>query len=199
MNLFQVIINSFILGLGLAMDAFSICVANTMDDKYNNNVKTVIMPLIFGFFQFLMPLIGYLFVNVLSDNISIINNCIHIISFLVLSYIGIKMIYESIVDKKKDIKDTQDTQDTQDNSSFKLILIQGLITSIDALSAGFAFSSYNIQSAIIASVVIGVVTFIMCVMGANIGRKIGKILIDNAKIYGGIILILIGLRIYLGH
>lgn len=193
MNLIQVIINSFILGLGLAMDAFSICVANTMDDKYNNNVKTVIMPLIFGFFQFLMPLIGYLFVNVLSDNISIINNCIHIISFLVLSYIGIKMIYESIVDKKKDIKDTQD------NSSFKLILIQGVITSIDALSAGFAFSSYNIQSTIIASVVIGIVTFIMCVIGANIGRKVGTILTDNAKIYGGIILILIGLRIYLGH
>lgn len=193
MNLIQVIINSFILGLGLAMDAFSICVANTMDDKYNNNVKTVIMPLIFGFFQFLMPLIGYLFVNVLSDNISIINNCIHIISFLVLSYIGIKMIYKSIVDKKKDIKDTQD------NSSFKLILIQGVITSIDALSAGFAFSSYNIQSTIIASVVIGIVTFIMCVIGANIGRKVGTILTDNAKIYGGIILILIGLRIYLGH
>lgn len=193
MNLFQLIINSFILGLGLAMDAFSICVANTMDDKYNNNVKTVIMPLIFGFFQFLMPLIGYLFVNVLSDNISIINNCIHIISFLVLSYIGIKMIYESIVDKKKDIKDTQD------NSSFKLILIQGLITSIDALSAGFAFSSYNMQSAIVASVVIGIVTFILCVIGANIGRKVGTILTDNAKIYGGIILILIGLRIYLGH
>lgn len=175
------------------MDAFSICVANTMDDKYNNNVKTVIMPLIFGFFQFLMPLIGYLFVNVLSDNISIINNCIHIISFLVLSYIGIKMIYESIVDKKKDIKDTQD------NSSFKLILIQGLITSIDALSAGFAFSSYNIQSTIIASIVIGIVTFVLCVIGANIGRKVGTILTDNAKIYGGIILILIGLRIYLGH
>lgn len=193
MNLFQVIINSFILGLGLAMDAFSICVANTMDDKYNNNVKTVIMPLIFGFFQFLMPLIGYLFVNVLSDNISIINNCIHIISFLVLSYIGIKMIYESIVDKRKDIKDTQD------NSSFKLILIQGLITSIDALSAGFAFSSYNMQSAIVASVVIGIVTFVLCVIGANIGRKVGTILTDNAKIYGGIILILIGLRIYLGH
>lgn len=196
MNVYQVIINSFILGLGLAMDAFSICVANTMDNKYNKNVKTVIMPLIFAFFQFLMPLIGYLFVNVLSDNISIINNCIHIISFLVLSYIGIKMIYESIVDKKKDIKDTQDTQD---NSSFKLILIQGLITSIDALSAGFAFSSYNMQSAIVASVVIGIVTFVLCVIGANIGRKVGTILTDNAKIYGGIILILIGLRIYLGH
>jgi len=193
MNVYQVIINSFILGLGLAMDAFSICVANTMDNKYNKNVKTVIMPLIFAFFQFLMPLIGYLFVNVLSDNISIINNCIHIISFLVLSYIGIKMIYESIVDKKKDIKDTQD------NSSFKLILIQGVITSIDALSAGFAFSSYNMQAAIVASVVIGIVTFVLCVIGANIGRKVGTILTDNAKIYGGIILILIGLRIYLGH
>lgn len=193
MNVYQVIINSFILGLGLAMDAFSICVANTMDNKYNKNVKTVIMPLIFAFFQFLMPLIGYLFVNVLSDNIAIINNCIHIISFLVLSYIGIKMIYESIVNKKNNINDSQD------NSSFKLILVQGLVTSIDALSAGFAFSSYNIQSAIIASVVIGIVTFIMCVIGANIGRKVGTILTDNAKIYGGIILILIGLRIYLGH
>lgn len=193
MNVYKVIINSFILGLGLTMDAFSICVANTMDNKYNNKLKAVIMPLIFAFFQFLMPLIGYLFVNVLSDNISIINNCIHIISFLVLSYIGIKMIYESIVNKKNNINDSQD------NSSFKLILIQGLVTSIDALSAGFAFSSYNIQSAIIASVVIGAVTFIICEIGANIGHKVGKILTNNAKIYGGIILILIGLRIYLGH
>lgn len=193
MNMLQLIVNSFILGLGLAMDAFSICVANTMDDKYNNRVKMFIIPLVFGFFQFIMPLIGYSFANVLSRNISIINESIHIIAFLLLSYIGIKMIYESIVNKKKE------TDNISDDSNVKLIIVQGLITSVDALSAGFAFSNYNLYYAIIASIIIGIVTFIMCVIGANIGHKVGSILADNAKIYGGIILILIGIKIFLGH
>ena len=168
------IINSILLGFGLAMDAFTVTIANTISVTNLKKSKIYFMSIMFGFFQFLMPVIGYVIVRYISIKISYISNIIHIIAFILLLIIGIKMIYESISNKiDSDIESTSDI-------SIITLIIQAIATSIDAMSTGF---------------IIAIVTFILCIVGAAIGKKFGLLLAKKAKIYGGIILILIGLKI----
>ena len=183
------IINSILLGFGLAMDAFTVTIANTISVTNLKKSKIYFMSIMFGFFQFIMPVIGYVIVRYISIKISYISNIIHIIAFILLLIIGIKMIYESISNKiDSDIESTSDI-------SIITIIIQAIATSIDAMSTGFAFAKYNIEQVLVASFIIAIVTFILCIVGAAIGKKFGLLLARKAKIYGGIILILIGLKI----
>ena len=175
-----------LIGVGLAMDAFAVSVCKGISIKKLNYKDVLIIALYFGIFQAIMPLIGYLFGTTFSKFVSYID---HWIVFVLLSIIGGKMILDSV-------KDEEGKGD--DKINFKTMIILALATSIDALAIGitFAFFEINILKAIL---VIGVVTFLLSALGVKIGNKFGDKFGKKAEIAGGIILIIIGLKILLEH
>lgn len=183
------IFNSILLGIGLAMDAFSVSLANGLHEPDMKKRKLCGTALIFALFQFAMPMIGWVCVCTVAQYFKAFEKAIPWIALALLSYIGGKMLYESI---KHD-------NDEQDKPSLTLIslLIQGIATSIDALSVGFTISSYNLSNALLSCLIIGVVTFFICLAGLLIGKKAGTKLADKAGILGGSILIFIGLEIFI--
>lgn len=188
-NLSVLIINSILLGVGLAMDAFSVSIANGLNEPHMKKTKFLSIAGVFAFFQALMPLIGWVFVHTLLNYFKIFEKFIPWIALILLSFIGIKMIAEAV--KQKDEEEKKETL------TFKLLTVQGIATSIDALSAGFTIAEYQILSAILCAGIISVVTFVICIVGLLIGKKVGKMLSAKAQIFGGIILIGIGLEIFI--
>lgn len=179
------ILTSILLGIALAMDAFSVSIVNGLNEPNMRTSKKIIIPLVFALFQFLMPLIGYICVYNLAENFKTFSDIAPFIGFALLLIIGTKMIIEGIIKKDDDIIIT----------SIPMLLIQGIATSIDALSVGFAIDSYSMLEAIISCIIIGVITFIICITGVIIGKKIGKKFNGPSSIIGGIILIIIGIVI----
>ena len=188
-NLSVLIINSILLGVGLAMDAFSVSIANGLNEPHMKKTKFLSIAGVFAFFQALMPLIGWVFVHTLLNYFKIFEKFIPWIALILLSFIGIKMIVEAV--KQKDEEEKKETL------TFKLLIVQGIATSIDALSAGFTIAEYQILSAILCAGIISVVTFAICIVGLLIGKKVGKMFSAKAQIFGGIILIGIGLEIFI--
>lgn len=182
-------LNSILLGIGLAMDAFSVSLANGLADNQMKKPKMFLISGTFAFFQILMPMIGWLCVNFLLDIFSQFEKFIPYIALALLLIIGIKMIIDGTKQKSEEIQTSKLT--------FLTLIIQGIATSIDALSVGFTISEYSLVLAIISSLIIGLVTFILCFTGILIGKKFGDKLSNKATIFGGIILILIGLEIFL--
>lgn len=184
-------INSLLLGLGLAMDAFSVSLANGLCYQDIKFPKASLIAGTFGFFQFLMPFIGWVLVSTVAKYFTFIEVAIPYIALILLCFIGSKMIYEGF--KKKEEKDTCPTKPL----SFGLLIVQGIATSIDALSVGFTISSYNVWEALLSSGIIGVLTIGICLAGVYIGKAIGTKFQNKASIFGGVILILIGLEIFI--
>lgn len=184
---FTLIINSILLGIGLAMDAFSVSLANGMNDPNMKKGKTVGIATTFGVFQFAMPLIGWVCVTTIAKLFTAFEKFIPFIALILLCFIGGKMIYECVKNK--------DCQCEKCKTTFLALMVQGVATSIDALSVGFTISSYNLKEAIISCLIIGVVTFGICLVGLFIGKIAGDKLKNKAGIIGGIILIVIGIEI----
>lgn len=180
------ILNSILLGIGLAMDAFSVSLANGLNEPSMKKNKMIGIAGTFALFQFLMPLIGWILVLTVAKIFTSFQIFIPYIALLLLGYIGINMIVEGI--KNKDID--------KPGVGIKALIIQGIATSIDALSVGFTISEYNFREAFSSSLIIGVVTFIICIFGLMIGKKFGTKLAGKASIFGGIILIAIGFEIF---
>lgn len=170
------------------MDAFSVSVANGMHDPLMSKSKTLLIPSIFAFFQWLMPMIGWLLVSFIARAFSVFEKFIPFIALALLLFIGIKMIVESVC-KKENVEEVK--------TGFFALIMQGIATSIDALSVGFTIASYTLFEAFISTVIIAIVTFGICIVGVFIGKKAGKIFKGKAEIIGGIILILIGIEIFL--
>lgn len=205
---FQLISQGLLLGLGLTMDACAVSMSNGLQEPSMKKKKMILIALTYALFQALMPLLGYFFGNVLYNNFSFIEkfHIIPIISLVLLLIIGGKMIIEGI----KELKDTKnyDTSNALEkikeadkaNLIKKLtvsaILLQGIATSIDALSTGLTFADFNIIEAIIEVALIAVVTFTMSFIALIIGKKFGDKLGVKAIIFGGIILVLIGIEIF---
>ena len=181
--------NSALLGVGLAMDAFSVSIANGMHDTLMKRSKTILIPSVFAFFQWLMPMLGWVFVTLLAKAFAVFEMFIPFIALGLLLFIGIKMIVGSL---KCDCE-----VDKPCKTGFWALIVQGIATSIDALSVGFTIASYSLFEAFIASLVIAVVTFGICFAGVFIGKKAGRLLGSKAEIIGGVILILIGIEIFL--
>lgn len=179
-------ITSFLLGLGLAMDACATSMANGLNEPKMKKNKVILIAFIFGLFQGLMPLSGYLLGHAVLEYIS---KFIPWIALILLTIIGSKMIYEGIKHKEE--------KEEIINLTFKTLIVQAFATSIDALSVGFTFSSYSLFKAILASIIIAVVTFMICVIAVNVGKRFGTKLGKNAEILGGIILVLIGIEIFI--
>lgn len=181
-------INSIFLGIGLAMDAFSVSMANGLNEPNMLKRKTFAVAGTFAFFQALMPMIGWICVHTIVQIFNAFEKFIPWIALVLLLFIGGKMLFEGIRNK-------QDAE--QPKIGFLALLIQGIATSIDALSVGFTIAEYSLPMAIVCAAIISAVTFILCFCGIIIGKKIGTKISNKATILGGIILIIIGLEIFI--
>ncbi len=181
--------NSILLGIGLAMDAFSVSLANGLNEPKMKKQKVCGVAGVFAFFQFAMPMIGWICVSTIAKYFKAFQKFIPWIALGLLGFIGGKMLYESLK-KKKD-------EEEEPAVGIKGLIIQGIATSIDALSVGFTISDYGCLEALLACLLIGIVTFAICFAGIIIGKKAGTKLAGKAGILGGIILIFIGLEIFI--
>ncbi len=180
--------NSILLGIGLAMDAFSVSLANGLHEPHMKKSKMSLVAGVFASFQFLMPFLGWFCVCSVANYFKAFQKFIPWIALILLSFIGGKMLIEGIKNKG---------EAEAPALSFGALLIQGVATSIDALSVGFTISHYSLTEALISCLIIGVTTFIICFAGLFIGRKAGTRLSNKAGILGGAILIFIGLEIFI--
>ena len=188
---FSFFFSSILLGVGLAMDAFSVSLANGLNEPCMKKVKVCTVAGVFAFFQALMPFIGWVLIKTVINYFEALEKFIPWIALAILGYIGGKMIYESI--KGGECDDPCGCE----KLTLRALLIQGVATSIDALSAGLDFAEYDLVGALLAALVIAVVTFGICVAGINLGKKFGTKLAGKAGILGGAILIFIGLEIFI--
>lgn len=182
------IINSVLLGVGLAMDAFSISMANGLSAPKMSRGMKIMIPSTFGGFQFLMPVIGWFCVRTVAEAFVSFQKAIPWIALVLLLFIGGKMLIEGIRGG--------DTEEEDVILKPGTLLVQGIATSIDALSVGFTIADYNTVQAITASLIIGGVTFIISFCGLRIGQSVGTKLAGKACILGGVILIGIGIEIF---
>ena len=189
----QLIINSLLLGVGLAMDAFSVSIANGIVESGMRKRRMLLIAGIYAVFQFLMPMLGWLLVTTLEEIFTKFSILIPWIALVLLLFIGGKMIVEAILEKKNGRK-TDEDQVTK--LTFKTLIVQGIATSIDALSVGFTIADYSFMRAFAASIIIGIVTLVICLIGLIFGKKIGSKISSIATIIGGIILIVIGIEIF---
>ena len=185
---FMFYFNSLLLGVGLAMDAFSVSLANGLNEPYMRLRKMCLVAGIFGVFQGLMPLLGWLCLHTLVQFFGVLDDLIPWIALGLLSYIGAKMILDSLKCENEGI--------CKVTLTFSALLLQGIATSIDALSVGFTIADYNFPEAVIAACLIAAVTFVICFAGIFIGKKVGTKLAGKAGIFGGILLIAIGIEIF---
>lgn len=187
---FLFICKSILLGVGLAMDAFSVSMANGLQNPGMSRKRMFTIAGTFAFFQFLMPVTGWICVHTISERFTAFQKMIPWIAFLLLGFIGGKMLVEGI-------RGTEEVQE-EIRLSHSELLMQGIATSIDALSVGFTIAPYSTGEALFASALIGVTTLIICLAGIRIGRYFGMRLAGRASILGGVILILIGCKILFG-
>ena len=181
-------VNSVLLGVGLAMDAFSVSMANGLNEPNMKRSRMAAMASVFGSFQFLMPMIGWLCVHTIVQYFNAFEKCIPWIALILLLYIGGKMLIEGI-------RGNED--DEQTGVGAFALFIQGVATSIDALSVGFTIADYDLIMALVCSIIIAIVTFFICITGVKIGKTFGTRLASKSQILGGMILIAIGLEIFI--
>ena len=183
------IINSIFLGVGLAMDAFSVSLANGLNEPLMKKKKMCGIAGIFAVFQGLMPMLGWICVHTIVKYFESFEGYIPWIALVLLLFIGGKMLIEGIKSKDED--------EEKSKVGLGALLIQGIATSIDALSVGFTIAEYDLPMALLCALIIALVTFVICIFGLFIGKKFGTKLSNKATIFGGIILIIIGLEIFI--
>lgn len=184
---FMFYFGAIIFGIGLAMDAFSVSLANGLNEPKMKTKKSLTIAFVFGLFQFLMPMIGWFLVHFLVETFNTLQPFIPWIALILLLYIGGKMLVEALFDKGEEEKP---------GVGFTDLMIQGIATSIDALSVGLTIASFGALEAFVESLIIGVVTSIICIFGIIIGKKFGTKYAKPSAICGGLILIGIGIEIF---
>ena len=185
---FTFFFSSIMLGVGLAMDAFSVSLANGLNEPQMKRCRQMSIAGIFAFFQFLMPMLGWLCVHNFVKAFSFFEPFIPWIALALLGIIGIKMLFEGFCHKE--------CEECPQKAGFAGLLIQGVATSIDALSVGFTISEYDGLHALVCGLLIAAVTFGLCAVGVSLGKTIGTRLSGKASIFGGSILIIIGIMIF---
>lgn len=190
MNLgFSFFFNSILFGIGLAMDAFSVSLANGLNEPGMKKGKMCTVAGVFAAFQAIMPLTGWVCVHTIVQYFRAFEQCIPWIALVLLGYIGGKMLYEGICGAGE--------EEADHGVGFKALMIQGVATSIDALSVGFTIADYDLFAAVLAALIIAAVTFVVCFAGLEIGKTAGTRLAGRAGILGGVILLFIGLEIFI--
>ena len=181
--------NSVLLGVGLAMDAFSVSMVNGLAEPRMKFGRMSAIAGTFGGFQILMPLLGWICVHTIVQLFSKFEVCIPWIALLLLCYIGGKMLIEGIRGGE--------AGEERPAVSLAALMVQGVATSIDALSVGFTIADYDLTMALLSAGIIGLVTYFICMGGLKIGKVAGTKLSGKAAILGGVILIGIGLEIFI--
>lgn len=184
---FRFFFNSALFGVGLAMDAFSVSLANGLHEPRMRKKKMIGIAGVFAFFQALMPMIGWVCVHTIVQYFQMFEKFIPWIALFLLLYIGGSMLLEGI-------KGEDEEEDHRVGK--RALLMQGIATSIDALSVGFTIADYGFVMALVCSTIIAVVTFFICMGGLEIGKTVGTKLSNKAAILGGCILIFIGIEIF---
>lgn len=185
---FLFFLECILLGIGLAMDAFSASLANGLNEQNMKRGKMLGVAGTFAFFQGLMPLIGWICIHTILEQFKAFEKCIPWIALVLLCFIGGKMLFDGIRNKE---------ECEPQRVGLTALLIQGVATSIDALSVGFDIGEYGIVEALVAVGIIALITFAICFCGIIIGKKFGTRLSCKATIFGGVILIVIGIEIFL--
>ena len=176
-------------GVSLAMDAFSVSLANGLHEPKMKKGKMFLVSGTFAFFQALMPLIGWFCVHTLVEYFKAFEKYIPWIALALLVLIGGKMLIEGLENKCED-------GDCK-KLGLAMLIVQGIATSIDALSVGFGIAENNFIEALVTALIIAAITFGICFGGIIIGKKFGTKLSNKASILGGVILMLIGLEIFI--
>lgn len=182
------ILNSMLLGAGLAMDAFSVSMANGLNEPGMKKGKMCGIAGVFAGFQFAMPVIGWICVHTIVQYFRVFEKLIPWIALILLSLIGGNMLLESIRGKA--------SEEPAPGIGTGALLMQGVATSIDALSVGFTIAGYGPMMALVCALIIAAVTFVICMAGLATGKKFGTKLSNGAQILGGLILIGIGIEIF---
>lgn len=184
---FRFFFTNLFLGVGLAMDAFSVSLANGLNEPAMKRGRMCAVAGTFAAFQFLMPLIGWVCVSTAAQYFGLFERCIPWIALLLLGYIGGMMLWEGLKG-----------EGPEETAAVGLggLLVQGVATSIDALSVGFTIANYDAAAALLACLLIGGVTFVLCLVGLAVGKRAGTRLAGKAGILGGAILLFIGLEIF---
>lgn len=182
-------VNSILLGIGLAMDAFSVSMANGLNEPFMKTKRLLSIAGVFAGFQALMPLLGWVCIHTIVEHFKAFERFIPLIALILLCYIGGKMLYDGIKCSNKCPEPVK--------LGIVSLLVQGIATSIDALSVGFTIADYNFTSALLCAFIIAAVTFVICTAGLIIGKKFGTKLSNKAQLLGGVILIFIGIEIFI--
>lgn len=201
METFIWIVTAIGLGAGLAMDACAASMSNGLSEPYMKRKKSFLIAGLFGFFQILMPILGYLTITLLSSTLGdsfskIFGYFVPWIALILLLFLGIKTIVEGVQEGKEN--ETIESKKVK-NISFEYLLLQAVATSIDALSVGIIYGNVKPLEAYLTFAIVGLVTFGICIAAVYIGKKFGTLFANKATIAGGIILIGIGLEIFFTH
>lgn len=186
---FMFFFKSILLGVGLAMDAFSVSLANGLNEPKMTKKKMCVVAGVFAVFQALMPMTGWVCVRTIVEHFKIFEKAVPWIALVLLLYIGSNMLKEGINNEEEEVETTK--------LGITALLIQGVATSIDAMSVGFTISEYGLSMALVCVSIIAAVTFVICMSGLVIGKKVGTKYSGKAAILGGGILIFIGLEIFI--
>lgn len=181
--------NSILLGVGLAMDAFSVSLANGLNETNMRKKKMCGVAGVFALFQAMMPMIGWICVHTVVQYFKAFEKCIPWIALILLLFIGGRMLVEGIKNKNGENEKTK--------VGIAALFVQGVATSIDALSVGFTIAEYGLLMAVVCALIIAVVTFVISMSGLIIGKKFGTKFANKATIFGGVILIIIGIEIFI--
>ncbi len=181
--------NAILLGIGLAMDAFSVSLANGLNEPQMKLGRMTMISGVYAVFQFAMPMIGWICVHTIVNYFKKFETFIPWIALILLLYIGGSLLVEGIKGGGEDEAGSK-------TLSFGALMVQGIATAIDALSVGFTIENYGVVMALTAALIIGVVTFFICLGGLKLGKMFGTRLAGKASILGGVILIGIGIEIF---
>ncbi len=177
---FMFFFNSLLLGVGLAMDAFSVSMANGLNEPCMKPRKMLAISGLFGVFQGLMPLIGWICIHTVVQYFTAFEALIPWIALALLSYIGGKMVLDGLRPDEGDCE-------SKAGIGFGALVVQGIATSIDALSVGFTIADYDLGAALLASGIIALVTVLICYVGVYIGKTVGNKIAGKATVFGGVI------------
>lgn len=185
---FLFLVNSMLLGVGLAMDAFSVSLANGLSEPSMRKRRMCAISSVYAIFQGVMPMIGWVCVKKVVQYFQSFQKFIPWIALLLLLYIGGSMLWEGVRgDEEKESKG---------KLTVGVLLLQGIATSIDALSVGFTIEKYDLPMALVSVTLIALVTFVICLIGLYLSKKIGTKFAGRANVLGGVILIVIGIEIF---
>lgn len=186
----------FLIAVGLAMDAFAVSIGNGLSMKKGSPKAALAIAVSFGLFQAGMPLAGYFLGSAFEDAIKQFD---HYIALIFLGFIGGKMVYDGIKEIREKKKGTDKEEEKPFKLSFGTLMIQAVATSIDALIVGVSFAALPNVNIWAAVVLIGIITFAISLTGVFFGKKFGQLLGSRAEIFGGLILVAIGLKVFIEH